>query len=68
MGDGTVVGTGASFATYDAHGALTSMTGFIDEPASPDRRADRPVPPMTDDRRQERSAGLCRADLSCRAV
>ena len=27
-GDGTVVGTGASFATYDAAGALTSMTGL----------------------------------------
>ena len=32
LGDGTVVGTGASFATYTA-GALTSMTGFIDAPA-----------------------------------
>ncbi len=33
LGDGTVVGTGASFATYDTAGALTSMTGFIDAPA-----------------------------------
>ncbi|MGB7818137.1 MAG: nuclear transport factor 2 family protein [Ornithinibacter sp.] len=33
LGDGTVVGTGASFATYDADGALTSMTGFSDAPA-----------------------------------
>ena len=33
LGDGTVVGTGASFATYDAHGVLTSVTGFIDAPA-----------------------------------
>lgn len=29
-GDGTVVGTGVSFATFNANGELTSMTGFFD--------------------------------------
>lgn len=32
LGDGGVVGTGASFATYDDAGALTSMTGLFDPP------------------------------------
>ena len=35
MGDGTVVGAGASFATYDSDGKLTSMTGFFDAPTEP---------------------------------
>ncbi len=30
MGDGTVVGTGVSFATFNAKAELTSMTGFFD--------------------------------------
>jgi hypothetical protein len=30
LGDGTIVGTGASFATYGPDGTLTSMTGFFD--------------------------------------
>jgi hypothetical protein len=33
VGGGTVVGTGASFASYDDAAARTSMTGFIDAPA-----------------------------------
>lgn len=35
LGDGTVVGTGASFATYGSDGKLTSMTGFFDAPTEP---------------------------------
>ncbi len=34
LGDGTVVGTGHSFATYDDSGLLTSMTGFFDGAAA----------------------------------
>ncbi len=34
LGDGTVVGTGHSFAMYDDSGLLTSMTGFFDPPAT----------------------------------
>ncbi|MGB3256396.1 MAG: hypothetical protein WBG89_10615 [Ornithinimicrobium sp.] len=33
LGDGTVIGTGASSTTYDDAGNLTAMTGFIDAPA-----------------------------------
>lgn len=33
-GDGTVVGTGVSFATFNANGELTSMTGFFDAAGS----------------------------------
>jgi hypothetical protein len=33
-GDGSVVGTGRSFATFNAEGELTSMTGFFDAPGA----------------------------------
>ena len=31
-GDGTKMGEGASYGTYDASGKLTSMTGFFEKP------------------------------------
>lgn len=33
-GDGTVAGTGSSYASYDEHGKLTSMNGFFEVPAT----------------------------------